>query len=100
MSQVLFVPADATRPAEARRVDQRDLAQLLGPGSVTFVGAVPDLGVVLVARADATRSNARFRDVETDGGDILGDVVCVATDADGEACDVGCEAFRAAHLRA
>lgn len=98
-SRVLHVPAQGT-PREVH-MDQRDASRFLG-GQVTFVGALPHLNVVLVGRActEGLAENAHLRTLvlrgDAEDGVPQGDVLCIGSDEDGEACDVDVDAVRAA----
>lgn len=97
LTRCLVVHADGT--TEAVVWNQCEIAARLG-GSVTFVGTVDALDVVMVALAENASlarhvwndSNLLFEDA----GVVRGPIVCIGTSAvDGEPVDVDVEALEA-----
>ncbi len=94
MSRILLV--DETLKTETVRVPQSDVASLLG-GRVTFVGAVPEVGGVIVARRDGEGDahswcgTKRFFD---DAPPVYGRVAIVASGERGEEMDLDVEQTR------
>ena len=84
----LLWSADGSR--QPVRCAQRDAHALLG-GPLTIVGAVPEVDAVIVARRepdDAAPPHPFFRGQRDGGQDVRGDVLVVASDADGAEMDL------------
>lgn len=77
-------------------MDQRAVARHLG-GPVTFIGALPDLSAFLVACVDATCPNPLLTSAPVELlQSACGEVVVIASDDDGEECDLDVHAVCAA----
>lgn len=84
----LLWSADGSR--QPVRCAHRDAHALLG-GPLTIVGAVPEVDAVIVARRepdDAAPPHPFFRGQRDGGQDVRGDVLVVASDAEGAEMDL------------
>ena len=99
MSQCILLATDGR--VSAVTWPHREVSQRLG-GPITFVGAIPSLNAVVVAReeGDSLDPNpfcdalVRTGCIGSECGHIRGHILVVGSDDDGEECDVDAEAVR------
>ena len=94
------ISCDGTRIARINVPQERVYAHLGGP--VTFVGAIPSLNAIIVARADAPDMPVhacmatRARECFFDGAVVRGDIAVIASGENGEEEDLDVRAATAA----